>query len=171
MSGSIPRAARRYHFTLGHEVGHWRLHRHLPLWMMQDELELSGGKSDPRAAVCSGLDVIVQHAPVEWQANTYAAFLLMPRERVGRAWGRQFNSDRPRVFSAERNQPEIREVLERARAMRRPGIQQRADFDIYVDHVAGLFNVAFGVSRQAMGIQLQTLGFLLAEPPIQRELF
>jgi IrrE N-terminal-like domain len=55
----------RINFTLGHELGHYLLHRHL----------------SPEGFRCSSRDMLEwksEHGQIEAQANTFASFLLMP---------------------------------------------------------------------------------------------
>jgi hypothetical protein len=55
----------RINFTLGHELGHYLLHRHL----------------SPEGLRCSGRDMLdwkSENGQIEAQANTFASFLLMP---------------------------------------------------------------------------------------------
>ena len=55
----------RINFTLGHELGHYLLHRHL----------------SPEGFRCSSRDMLdwkSEHGQIEAQANTFASFLLMP---------------------------------------------------------------------------------------------
>ena len=55
----------RINFTLGHELGHYLLHRHLA----------------PEGFRCSSRDMLdwkSEHDQIEAQANTFASFLLMP---------------------------------------------------------------------------------------------
>jgi hypothetical protein len=55
----------RINFTLGHELGHYLLHRHLA----------------PEGFRCSSRDMLdwkSEHGQIEAQANTFASFLLMP---------------------------------------------------------------------------------------------
>lgn len=72
----------RYHFTLAHEVGHWRLHRqHFVTNPAQRQLFDDG---TPRPdVVCRSSE---GNQPVEWQANAFASCLLMPRKLVYAAW-------------------------------------------------------------------------------------
>lgn len=68
----------RYCFTLGHELGHWVLHR------PQVEAErvartLFGPANDAPTFVCRTSE---KKAPAEWQADQFAARLLMPARLV-----------------------------------------------------------------------------------------
>jgi hypothetical protein len=92
---SGPHLKGRYRFTVGHEVGHWVLHR--PLFLGRDaNLELF----DPNAVsnwggiislsrnvhVFSGKDVPRE----EWQANRFAALLLINPIRLREEFERRF---------------------------------------------------------------------------------
>lgn len=76
-----PRKRGRYHFTLAHEAGHWRLHRQFYL----DDIsqgQLFGDDLRKPAYVCRSS----AKPPVEKQADMFAAELLMPRKFVFTAW-------------------------------------------------------------------------------------
>jgi hypothetical protein len=78
----------RYHFTLAHEGGgHWRLHRHL---FSKDSAQVSllNEQAQP-AIVCRSSKA---KEPIEWQADYYAACLLMPRRLVFAVWRERFGS-------------------------------------------------------------------------------
>lgn len=72
----------RYSFTIGHELGHWVLHR------PQVEAErvaptLFGDSANAPAVVCRTSE---KKAPAEWQADQFAARLLMPAPLVRTAF-------------------------------------------------------------------------------------
>lgn len=74
----------RLFFTMAHEVGHWILHRPqyeadkvtLPLFKKEAE-------SQPPAIVCRSSQ---RKEPAEWQADQFAAYLLMPAQFVRRGF-------------------------------------------------------------------------------------
>jgi Zn-dependent peptidase ImmA (M78 family) len=71
----------RFAFTVAHEIGHWELHR--PLFELE-KLVLSlfpsrAGAAAGPAIVCRTKD---RKAPAEWQADQFAARLLMPARAV-----------------------------------------------------------------------------------------
>ena len=71
----------RFAFTVAHEIGHWQLHR--PLYEM-DKVTLrmfpaDAGSKPAAAIVCRAIE---RKAPAEWQADQFAARLLMPAEAV-----------------------------------------------------------------------------------------
>ena len=64
----------RFSFTLAHEVGHWVLHRPL-----HEANKVPGVPAEARAAEPAIVSKSSQRqAPAEWQANQFAARLLMP---------------------------------------------------------------------------------------------
>jgi len=70
----------RLSFTMAHEVGHWWMHR--PIYEMgKVTLPLFGyGQSPPsHAIVCRTTD---KKKPAEWQADQFAAMLLMPASLI-----------------------------------------------------------------------------------------
>ncbi len=77
----FPRRKGRYRFTLAHETGHWRLHRHL-YTADANQAQFFGGQSKP-AYVCRSSEA---SKPVEWQANYFAAQLLMPSNLLRAGW-------------------------------------------------------------------------------------
>ena len=75
-----PQKLGRYRYTLGHETGHWRLHR--PHYLKDhNQGTLLAGVGKP-AYICRSSD----KGRVEWQADFFAANLLMPRKMVYAAW-------------------------------------------------------------------------------------
>ena len=78
---TYPAMLGRYHFTLAHEAGHWRLHRQLFLRRANQHSLFPEGKERP-VYICRSNDT----EPIEHQANRFASCLLMPREILKRAW-------------------------------------------------------------------------------------
>ena len=70
----------RYRFTVGHEVGHWEFHRHLVAPEGQSSLVID--EAEPSIICRAGRS----NDPGEWQANQFAAYLLMPKDLVFEAW-------------------------------------------------------------------------------------
>ncbi len=78
----------RYHFTIGHEIGHWVLHRrHVP--NRKSQLGLLGGHAPAPSILCRKSN---QKEPVEWQADRFSSYLLMPRNLVLQAWRERHGS-------------------------------------------------------------------------------
>lgn len=72
----------RYRFTLGHEVGHWRLHRRKFQHRVVTQTSLLPNDSKRPEYICRDGD----NDPIEVQADMYAATLLMPAGMVRRKW-------------------------------------------------------------------------------------
>lgn len=140
----------RYHFTLAHEIGHWILHRHLFADPMRQLNLFEDGTRMPDV-VCRSSE---RKRPIEWQADAFAANLLMPRSLVFQAWN------------------EFRDGDDREAAMvdLRPKYQQRtlyhrgdvainsADRDLAIkEDFAAPLAERFQVSREAMRIRLEEL--------------
>ena len=83
----------RFAFTVAHEVGHWVMHRPI-LEMDRVTLPLFTAKADEEpkpAIVCRARE---KKAPAEWQADQFAARLLMPASDM-RAVARALHGDDP----------------------------------------------------------------------------
>lgn len=77
----FPSMEGRCNFTAAHEAGHWELHRHHFLGDL-GQRALFDTTSEP-SIVCRTSS---RKEPMEWQADAFAGFLLMPKEMVYRAW-------------------------------------------------------------------------------------
>ncbi len=77
----FPEKEGRYRFTVGHEIGHWQLHRHLFV-ANADQGSLFDKPSEPSVICRSGYG----KPPIEWQADAFSARLLMPKEMLTRVW-------------------------------------------------------------------------------------
>ncbi len=133
----------RFNFTLAHEVGHWRLHRH----------QILASPDGPTLFEVEGrLGIICRDgakAPEEWQANTFAGYLLMPREHVRAAWQEWRGDDEP-VPDAELDVDQ--DAAKRDSAVR-----------IARERFVRPFADQFNVSAMAMRIRLEKLNLLVRE--------
>ena len=106
-----PEKEGRYRFTVGHEIGHWKLHRHLFV-PNPDQGSLFDEPSEPSVVCRSGSG----KPPVEWQADAFSSRLLMPAGMLIWAWaeakGGRAASSRP----ARRHNPTAAPVGRMARA-------------------------------------------------------
>jgi hypothetical protein len=98
----------RLAFTLGHEIGHWWMHR--PIFEMEKvSLPLYAydkGQPARPAMVCrSGK----KKEPAEWQADQFAARLLMPESDV-RTTARALHPERPAMVGNIRMSPDGRDI-------------------------------------------------------------
>lgn len=133
-----PQITGRFNFTLAHEAGHWALHRehYLALAKQRGLFE----QSNEPSIICRDGD----NAPEEWQANTFASYLLMPQQMVFDAWERIYGTLRPQHISEE---------------------LKPTDYKIDKDFIPSLqisrqLAKDFGVSAQAMQIRLKKLNLL-----------
>jgi hypothetical protein len=88
-SQAHPEQLGRYRFSLAHEVGHWRLHREA---MARRKLANAGQP----AFICRQSEAVT--VPVEWQAETFASCLLLPRDRGLKEWCALRGSGEPLAF-------------------------------------------------------------------------
>jgi len=140
----FPNKRGRYHFTLAHETGHWRLHRnHYLRCAAQGQLFEA---PDKPAYVCRSGD---SKKPIEWQADFFGANLLMPRPMVVSAW--EVWRGGPRAVALD----DIRDP----QVARANGC---SDEEIMEDFCRPLAE-QFQVSGQAMRIRLEELELLLRE--------
>jgi len=77
----FPEKEGRYRFTLSHEVGHWQLHR--PYLLARANQGLLFAETKEPSIVCR---IQSNRDPIEWQADTFAGYLLMPKEMVRSIW-------------------------------------------------------------------------------------
>ncbi len=151
---SIEEKEGRFAFTVAHEVGHWQLHR--PLVEMEKvtlPLFAAGEDEEPKpAVVCRARE---KKAPAEWQADQFAARLLMPASDVRAALRAVHEDGVPalRGLDASREAgellPEQRNLADRVRE-------------------AGRFE---NVSNQAMCYRLLDLRLVADIDGVQRRLF
>ncbi len=137
----FPEKEGRYRFTLGHEVGHWQLHRHL---FLRDMNQVSLFEASPQPSiVCRARSSKVS---IEWQADTFSSYLLMPKEMVFGAWEELHGSLKPYFAAKEMASLAIR----------------RSQLDSFTPTVEVAREMAreFKVSTQAMQIRLVGLGLV-----------
>jgi Zn-dependent peptidase ImmA (M78 family) len=127
-------------FTSGHEAGHWVLHR-------QYAMDRPGQDEGSAALVCHLKDA---KKAIEWQADYFAACLLMPEKEVRKAFN-EVCSLEPIVV---RN---VRGGSEPGRRSEEPFVEQWPYIAAAMCEAGGFSNV----SKQAMIIRLQELGLLV----------
>lgn len=105
----------RFAFTLAHEAGHWVLHR--PLYEAEKMTRplFAGDPNKPAepAIVCRSSQ---RQAPAEWQANQFAARVLMPPSDV-RATFRALCGDEVPAWDGLRKKIEADEIDDRLRGL------------------------------------------------------
>jgi hypothetical protein len=133
----------RFNFTLAHEIGHWQLHR-TQICNPSDQQSLFDFDMEP-TIVCRTSQ---SKEPMEWQADCFAGYLLMPADRVRRVWQKVYGSCEPYV------------AVEEIEALKTKFGKERPTTEVARD-MALLFNV----SGQAMQIRLEDLGLVLTRKP------
>jgi hypothetical protein len=137
----FPQKEGRYCFTVGHEIGHWQLHRYLFL-ADANQFSLFDVTQEPSIVCRAGQS----KDPIEWQADTFSSYLLMPKRMVIRAWEQVYGSHRP--YFAAREMTSLSERCSSAKGWP-PSVE-----------VARKMAGKFKVSAQAMQIRLVELGLL-----------
>ncbi|MEZ6100252.1 MAG: ImmA/IrrE family metallo-endopeptidase [Pirellulaceae bacterium] len=152
----FPAMRGRYHFTLAHEAGHWRLHRRL-FQRKANQLSLLPEGAERPEYVCRSTD----RNPIEIQANKFAAALLMPREMVKRAWHEQHGGMDPIYLDdlrAVHRQIQSSQLFQRFGC--KPDDDKVTDEELLADASRPLADI-FEVSPDAMRIRLEGMQFLL----------
>ena len=136
----------RYRFTGAHEIGHWVLHRHQ---ITESRYRPLLDNMPAPSIVCR---VSKSKEPIEWQADQFASYLLMPKEMVLAAWQQRFGNLAPYVAVDE-----IAELTQRFNIIdgRIPTVQVAKD----------IARDVFKTSAQAMQIRLMELGLILKDKP------
>jgi Zn-dependent peptidase ImmA (M78 family) len=149
----------RYRFTLAHEGGgHFRLHRR---FVQANTGQMSMDTPRP-TVVCRSSQAKER---VEFQADLYASYLLMPRKLIMQAWYGRFGNDHPRVLCRKHQivlpDDTEDEIVAAVRAF------DEADYDEAMRLFARPFAEQFLVTPFAMRIRLERLGLLHREVPTQ----
>lgn len=167
-----PEMEGRFNFSVGHEIGHWRLHRQY--------LASAGGQvamfsdDEPKPTVICRTSQ--KKEPIEWQADYFSSCLLMPRQCVLDAWSDRFGSLKPIVYAdiAEQDWTKrpTRRGLKPVGLVLQSAIEQTYEPHGYAfETIAKEFKSIFRVSTQAMRIRLENLGLLRIDHPVEQDLF
>ena len=134
-------------FTCAHELGHWELHRHL--------VETAGRVERRAPAIfCRKQDA---RQPIEWQADYFAACLLMPEEPVRQAFERCFGLQ-PLIMRNEKSCYGRKTFFAPGRGIVvDPALDTAGEIAGCVIEAGGFSNV----SREAMRIRLEDLSLLV----------
>ena len=136
-----PELEGRYHFTLAHEVGHWTLHRDY----------VASARREPEGYVCHKAR---RRNRIEWQADYFAACLLMPRRLVFQSWDYSLGSG-PMDVQAMREATSVSDPEDGAESLRE-----------YLENLCRPMASEFCVSPIAMRIRLEEMG-LFVHPKLQ----
>ncbi len=143
-----PERIGRYNFTVGHETGHWQLHRRY-LLKNADQGTLFEQEQRP-TVVCRTSEA---KEPIEWQADFFSSCLLMPKAMLKESWQAQGNGLRPITLGELRSTSPFNTSV------------RNSDDAIIEDFVKPLAK-EFAMSPIAMRIRLETLGFIVREPSL-----
>jgi hypothetical protein len=133
----------RYHFTLAHEIGHWSLHRK---YFISETPDMFGDAQPSTICRSSFKD------PREYQADSFAAYLLMPGDLFKETWNSLFPGKGPLNVYEELD--EKRKIF---------GLTEK-DSPPNCDLSRKLASI-YKVSAQAMQIRLCELKLLEIDPP------
>jgi len=134
----------RCRFTVAHEIGHWALHRHKYL---STEGQATMFACDENPVICRSND----KSQLEWQADSFAGCLLMPKDMVFDQWEAIHGNRKPYVAIDEIADLKARWGL---------GDDERPTVD-----VARQLAPVFEVSAQAMQIRLVDLRLVRTKAP------
>ena len=153
----------RYRFTLAHEGGHWRLHRAL---LQADRRQGSLFGQAPRPGVICRTSQAKE--PIEWQADSFAASLLMPRSLVYGVWHERFGHTNPLILKRKDRIP-LNTIEDPALRSAFAAAEQGRD-DAVLERFVRPMSARFKVSPIAMRIRLEKLGLLRRDVPRQHDL-
>jgi len=146
----------RYNFTLGHETGHYILHKELVAPVMPSLFE-DNAIEKPSGILCRKSDY---KEPIEWQADYFSGCVLMQKTKVYKHWGEYMGSHAPYYFDKSVDSSEFIEGK----------LVLTFNHNSYLQTMFEEFAKTFRVSSQAMIIRLKELG-LLVENTSQRVAF
>jgi hypothetical protein len=150
----------RYRFTVAHEIGHWVLHRPLFLAIRQQSDLFTGESSEEDQLVSLNRDVFPGHGgaerlpPEEWQANRFAAALLIDSRLLQEAFAERYG----RTALARYDAPS-RPRAPSLRALSRQIASERVEGRLPLQDV-------FGLSNEAMAIALEARRYVVESAPL-----
>jgi len=159
----------RYRFSVAHEIGHWRLHRHL---FAKDRAQATMfGRPAAPSFICRSSGAWKRE---EWQADFYSSCLLMPRKLVFQAWRDWFGNDHPLVLWRKDGTIDVDKTIRMLPKCVVSAVISHSFNPVCDDqlrqHFARPFAEQFLVSPTAMRIRLEMLGLLHRKDPRQQSL-
>lgn len=137
-----PEMIGRYNFTVGHETGHWQLHR--PYLLKNAEQQALFEQEQNPTVVCRTSEA---KDPIEWQADFFSSCLLMPKEMLEAAWHVRFGSPISLAVLRERQ----------------PYVLGSDSDDLVIERSLKPLARAFAVSPSAMRIRAENIGLVVRE--------
>lgn len=145
----FPHRLGRFRFSVAHEIGHWRMHK---------TKVLESQKLTNQAAIICRDPGSGNLPKEEWQAENFASFLLLPRERVLDAWG----GKPPVTFDVQRaGSRELRSLWSSLTAD--PQVTRSLfarECEKHFEQFAAPLAYTFDVSNMAMAVRLERMGLL-----------
>jgi hypothetical protein len=130
-----------YHYTLGHEVGHYELH--VPLLDLREH-----------PILCRTSEA---NAQIEWQADFFSASLIMPRDLVIKAYSEMYRTLIPHkseeILLKAINDPKFKKIVR----CKKKAITVKGVLEVAFEDLAKIF----AVSGSAMVNRLKELGLLI----------
>lgn len=143
-----PQMMGRFKFTVGHETGHWELHR-VYLEADLDQGQLFESERAP-SVICRTSQAKER---IEWQADFFSSCLLMPKIMVQESWKHRCRSE---WITAD----ELRQMASK------DSNNVSETEDAMIERFCKPMSKDFEVSPIAMRIRLETLGMIRrSEPP------
>lgn len=133
----------RYRFTLAHEAGHWQLHRPIMESNLR-QVNLFDFETIP-SIICRS----DSKDPIEWQADKFASYLLMPESMIRDQWQQHKSNCEQQQRVTDLNLTNSLIPLNNA--------------TIPSDNITRIMADIFKVSVQAMSIRLIELGILQSQ--------
>jgi IrrE N-terminal-like domain len=126
----------RFNFTVAHEIGHiWLRHPSVA------SLRFTPASADPR--------LVGSYQELEWQADKFASYLLMPRNLVLGEWREKYGTNEPVGITREMEY-----------SARESGLSREEFVKGFAELHASDLAPVFKVSVDAMRIRLQELGLV-----------
>jgi Zn-dependent peptidase ImmA (M78 family) len=139
-----PEMIGRYNFTVGHETGHWQLHR---VYFENDPNQQQLFQVDrPPAIVCRTSQAKER---IEWQADLFSSCLLMPKMMILNSWNDRYGLERVSI-----------EAL-RTMSANSSRLGRSISDDAMIEQFCKPLSREFQVSPIAMRIRLETLGVIM----------
>lgn len=132
----------RYNFTLGHEVGHFMLHKE----------EIAEAEGQLGCFEQEG-DAPRDLSPMEWQADCFSSYLMMPDALVRHYWQARTGSENPLT-------PE--QIARRFNAKVREKCSEEVRVRIFIQRIAS----KMGVSIPALMIRLKRMELIVSPEPL-----
>jgi hypothetical protein len=139
-----PEMIGRYNFTVGHETGHWQLHR---VYFENDPNQQQLFQVDRAPAIVCRTSQAKES--IEWQADFFSSCLLMPRMMILESWKNIHSLD---CISIE----ELRKMSANG-----SGYSGAISDDAMIEQFCKPLSREFQVSPIAMRIRLETLGVIV----------